>query len=256
MKERKKGLSLKQFLICEALLLILGGVFKFAVIGYTTTAFIFITLAVIVLLYYLLSMYQRRKPKQAKILKIILTVLICIGVAGFVFIEILIISNSNTDKEPNAEYVIVLGAGVNGKEPSVSLEDRLISALNYLNKYPDSTVVLSGGMGEGEEITEAACMKKWLINNEISEERIITEEESTSTLENIQNSLNIIEEDGGNPEGKVAIVSAEYHLYRAKYFAKELGCEPVGVAARTRYISLMVNYFIREAFAIFYSWVM
>ena len=215
-----------------------------------------LSVAVLLALYKLISVYSNKNAKPAKRLKIVLTTLLCIGLAYFVVVEIPIIDSARTDKNPEAPYLIVLGAGVDGTVPSVSLSNRLAAALEYLKTYPETIVVVSGGQGAGEEITEAECMCTWLMNNGISAHRIITEDESTSTEENIANSLEKIRENGGDPTGKVAIVSSEYHLYRAKYMAREQNAVPVGVAAHTSYPVLMVNYFIREAFAVTALWIM
>ena len=99
-------------------------------------------------------------------------------------------------------------------------------------------------------------MRTWLIKNGISAQRILKEDKSSSTEENIANSLEIIGENGGDITGKIAIVSSEYHLYRAKYMAREQNAVPVGVAAHTSYPALMINYFIREAFAVTALWIM
>ena len=220
-------------------------------IGLSTLA-----VAVLLALYKLLSVYSKENAKPAKRFKIVLTTLLCIGLAYFVVVEIPIISSARTDKNSEAPYLIVLGAGVDGTVPSVSLSNRLAAALEYLQTYPETIVVVSGGQGAGEEITEAECMSTWLMNNGISAERIITEDKSTSTEENIANSLDKIRENGGDPAGRVAIVSSEYHLYRAKYMAREQNAVPVGVAAHTSYPVLMLNYFIREAFAVTALWIM
>lgn len=251
-----KQLSRKNFLIIELILLAIAAFFEFALLGFRITALLFVAIAVTLLLYYLLSLYRLKNEKRGKLLTHLLTILLCLGVLVFTIAEIPVIQNARTDSDAEAEYVIVLGAGVNGTEPSLSLSDRLTAAEEYLNEYPNSTAILSGGRGEGEEITEASCMKEWLVSNGISENRLIEEDKSTSTIENLRYSLDKIEEDGGSRSEKIAIVSAEYHLYRAKYFASELGCNSVGVAAKTSIFPLKVNYFIREAIAVLYIWIM
>lgn len=77
-----------------------------------------------------------------------------------------------------ADAVIVLGAGVNGTEPSLSLRTRLDAALDYLEENPDVPVVLTGGQGYGEEITEAQCMYDYLTTRGVTSERILLEEQA------------------------------------------------------------------------------
>ena len=99
-------------------------------------------------------------------------------------------------------------------------------------------------------------MSLWLTQNGISPDRLLLEEKSNSTETNLINSLTIISAQGGDPTGKIAVLSSEYHLYRAKFMARQLGAQPLGVAGHTSNFVLMVNYFIREAFAIVYLWIM
>lgn len=223
---------------------------------YKTIGLAVLAVAVLLVLYKLLLAYSKKNAKTAKRMKAVLTTLLCVGLAYFIAVEVPIISSARTDKNPEAPYLVVLGAGVDGTVPSVSLSNRLAAALEYLQTYPETIAIVSGGQGAGEEITEAECMRTWLMNKGIAAERIITEDESTSTEENIANSLKKIRENGGDPSGKIAIVSSEYHLYRAKYMARELNAVPVGVAAHTSYPVLMINYFIREAFAVTALWIM
>ena len=82
--------------------------------------------------------------------------------------------------------------------------------------------------------------------------RIIVEDKAISTMENLEFSFKLIREAGGEPDGNVAIVTSEYHLCRAKLMAEELGVEAWGVAGHTTWPTLMLNYFIREAFAVTY----
>lgn len=242
----------KSFIISEAVLLLAAAFFAFALVGYRTLALLLLAVAALLGLYRLIS--RLKSEKTRKKLKTLLTVCVCLGAAAFVAIEIPIIASARTDKDAQAPYLIVLGAGVNGEKPSLSLLNRLTAAEEYLEEFPESKAVLSGGQGPGEDITEAECMRRWLLAQGIAENRLIMEENAVSTYENIAFSLEKIKEDGGAATGKIAIVSSEYHLYRAKYMARSMGAEPVGVAGHTSYPVLMLNYFIREAAAVFVMW--
>ena len=237
------------FLIPAALIIELFSVYK-------TIGLVLIAVAVLLVLYKLLSTYSMKNAKRAKILKVALSVLVIICLGLFTAAEILVISGAQTDENPEAPYLIVLGAGVDGTVPSLSLSNRLCAALEYLETYPEARAIVSGGQGPGEDISEAECMRLWLIENGISEERIFKEDESTSTEENIVNSLGIMYIFSNNQMNKVAIVSSEYHLYRAKRTAESEGAIPLGVAAHTSNPILMVNYFIREALGVVYLWIM
>ncbi|MGE7911467.1 YdcF family protein [Lysinibacillus xylanilyticus] len=129
-----------------------------------------------------------------------------------------------------ATYIIVLGAKVKpGGIPSLSLKNRLEEAVKYLNKYPHVKVIVSGGQGADEEQTEASVMFKYLQDKGIDTNRILVEEQSTSTYENLLFSKELL------PKGtkKITILSNDFHLKRAKYLAESLGFEVDVVAAKT-----------------------
>lgn len=256
MNKRKRMGAATAFWLAELALLIAAACFAFALVGYTTIAMALISVAVIIALYRLISAYSKKNAKRGKRLKTVLTSLVCLGLVCFIIVEIPIVKSARTDKNPEAPYVIVLGAGVNGTVPSLSLLNRLTAAKEYLETYPEAVAIVSGGQGSGEDITEAECMRQWLLKEGIPAERIIMEDKSFSTEDNIRNSIEKIREHGGDPLGRIAIVSSEYHLYRAKYIAHGLGSEALGVAGHTSYPVLMVNYFIREALAVTYMWIM
>ena len=184
-----------------------------------------------------------------------LVVLVCLGLAWFCFVESFVIRSARTDRDPERPYLIVLGAAVYGDRPSLTLVRRLEGALSYLNAYPDSVAIVSGGMGPGETVTEAEAMRDWLVSRGVAKERILLEDRAASTRENLDFSFAIIRERGDEPDGNVAIVSSAYHLYRAKAMAHLAGVEAAGVAAPWGYFFVMLNYFIREAFGVTHLWV-
>ena len=167
-------------------------------------------------------------------------------------IEIYVINTGRSDLSalpPDA--VIVLGAGVNGTEPSLSLKTRLDAALRYLERWPDVPVVLSGGQGYGEEITEAACMYSYLTERGVDPERLILEESATDTAENFAFSRPLLEAAGIDPaEDRVAIVTSDFHIARSRLIAARQGYGyAYGIPAKLPWLHLEVNYYLREAFA-------
>jgi uncharacterized SAM-binding protein YcdF (DUF218 family) len=229
----------------------LAAFFAFALVGYGTTALGFGGAGLCALFYWLTA---RWAAPVAKALRIAVTVLLALGCGCFVAAELPIIAGAHTDADPSADFVVVMGAGVDGASPSRSMTDRLTAALGYLNAYPDSVAIVSGCRGEGEDVSEAEAMRVWLVNRGVSDSRIIKEEQARSSYENLRNSLNIIQSLGG--AGKIAVVSSEYHLYRIRLIARALGFTPLCVAGRTTNPALMVNYFIREAFGVWRIWVL
>lgn len=149
-------------------------------------------------------------------------------------------------KEPDTELsvVVVLGAQVRGTRPSRALERRLEKAETFLKAHPDTLAVLSGGQGEGEDMTEAQCMADWLTEHGIASDRLILEERSTSTEENLKFSVAFL--DTTKPVG---ILTSNFHVYRALCLAKKQGyTQAYGIPARSdaRY---QIHYLVREFFA-------
>ena len=232
----------KLSLILAGVCILAGCVFRFAMPGHDFIGYLLWLLAVLIFAF----------PRLSKTWRIVLAALLVLGAAVFAVFEAPVISNAKTDAAPQSDYLIVLGAGVNGSAPSLSMVNRLEAALDYLEAYPDAVAIVSGGQGAGEDVTEASAMHDWLIAHGVPESRIVQEEQSTSTRENLENSFAIIRSRGGDPADGVAVVSSEYHLYRAKQMARALGAKPLGVAAETTLPTMRANYFIREAFAAAY----
>ena len=155
----------------------------------------------------------------------------------------------------DAPYVIVLGAAVYGETPSISLRHRCDRALEHLNGNPDAVAVLSGGQGEGEAISEAECMRRYFEDRGVKGDRMLLEDRSTSTLENLTFSKQIIENCGGDPS-RVAVVSSVYHLYRAERMAARLGMAAEGLRSSDGYPVYMTGMYIREALAVWKLWIM
>ena len=175
------------------------------------------------------------------------------GLALLVGLEIFIINRGRSDMTPlPADAVIVLGAGVNGTEPSLSLRTRLDKALEYLEYWPDIPAVLTGGTGYGEEISEAACMYDYLTEHGVEPERLILEDQAANTAENFALSKPLLEAEGIDPaEDTVAVVTNDFHLARAELIAHRQGYGQVaGVPAELPWLHLSVNYYLREPFAV------
>ena len=191
-------------------------------------------------------------PRVPVWLRRVLGALTVLALAAFAVLELPILRDARTDPNPEADYIIVLGAQVRGTQPSWSMHDRLTAALDYLNAYPESKAVVSGGQGPDEGCSEAEAMQTWLLAQGVAPERILLEDQSETTRENLTYSFNVIRSWGGDPAEGVGVVTSEYHLHRAKLMAEALGAKPIGVAAKTELVIMRVNYFIREAVAAAY----
>lgn len=175
-----------------------------------------------------------------------LCVLLLAGVLFFVFLEALIISGMGGHPRKGLDYVIVLGAQVRGDHPSRALRKRIEKAADYLEKNPSAKAILSGGQGPGEEMTEAVCIQRELLKMGIDKERMILEENSTSTWEN----LDFCAELAPVKEKRVGLVTQNFHVYRSLKLAKRQGYEKVyGIPAPSQW-SYQPHFMVREAFAL------
>lgn len=230
--------------------IIVGLVFYLALAGYSFISYTCWSIALIVMYYWILKRIKPKYPKTEKFLNKLASYCIIFFCMIFALTESVILYGSIApEKTVETEYVIVLGAGVNGTVPSRSLSYRLETALEYLNSNPDAVCIVSGGQGAYEEISEAECMYLWLENEGVQADRLITEDQSRNTSDNIENSLAVIQEITGKKPDKVTIITEGYHMLRASMMMSDYGVEPVCVPAETGLPVLAANYFIREVFA-------
>ena len=204
--------------------------------------------------YGLLSRLAPSHPKGTAVLRGILTGGLCLLLAAMAVTLGLILKAAQGDPDQDCDYVLVLGAGVDGTAPSRSLLERLEATEAYLRVHPEAACVVSGGRGRGEDISEAECMYRWLTENGVDPGRIILENRASTTAENISFTLELLKKEGVIPR-KLAIVSSEYHLFRAKMTARRLGVEAVGIPAKTGLLPLKLTYFFREIFGVWYYWI-
>lgn len=182
-------------------------------------------------------------PSIAKWIIFILFLLVCLVLA---MTEMIIISYGNREPSAKADYVLVLGAQVKGSVPSYALQKRLDAAYEYLMDNPGTKVMLSGGKGPGEDVTEAYAMSVYLQAMGIDKNRMILEEQSTNTDENIRYSMKLMD----NPGDKVVLVTNYFHVYRGVGVAKKQGLSNVeGLGAPTKWYTVP-NQYLREAFAV------
>ena len=234
---KTKLLARKGWTLAALVCFVLAAALRFALIGYSTLAYLVFGLGAVIL-WFLLS------PRWCRVA---LGVLLAAGCLLFAAAEYPVLRAAKGEPEREADYLIVLGAGVHGTVPSLSLTDRLRAAQDYLERFPDCVAVLSGGQGDGEDITEAEAMAIWLTARGVSANRLIREDRATSTEENLRFSFALI------PEGaRVAVCSSEYHLCRAERMAEALGRSVFGVPGRTSLPVLRLNYFLREGFGMAY----
>lgn len=231
---------------------ILGILIATCLVGYSFSALVCFGIAGIIVCYLLLRKLAVKRPRPAKIIRGILTACICIGLVAAAITGGFVLDASFGDQDMEFDYLVVLGCGVHGTRPSLSLQNRINAAYAYLQDHPDVICVVSGGQGPDEDISEALCMYQELKAMGIAENRIWMEDKSTSTRENLRFSLAVIREKTATTPDHIGVLSSEYHLLRAKMLASEQGVTAWGVPAKTSRFSLFVNYFLREIVSVWY----
>ena len=146
------------------------------------------------------------------------------------------------------DFIVVLGAQVQGDGPSLTLKKRLDRTLEFLQANPDKTVIVSGGQGADEVHTEASVMAQYLLARGAQPAQVIEEDQASNTRENLLFSAALAEARGIDTS-RVLIVTSDFHMCRAKYIARTLGMEPYGLTSRTWPWILKLNYTLREVFA-------
>ena len=184
----------------------------------------------------------------AKWLKI--SIISCLALA-VVFSSFLVIYGQTDNVTYKEDAAIVLGAAVHGKTPSLTLKKRLDKAVEYHKQNPDAIIVVSGGQGNGEDISEAEAMEIYLIDQGVAADKIIKEDKSTSTTENFTFSKEILDKHF-NKEYTTCFITNEYHVLRAVDCAKSVGLTDITHLHSNTNLSYLISGSLRECLAVAY----
>lgn len=214
-------------------------------------AIFFLMLAII---YY--KLYDKIKNSKFSFIIIISRIVMLAIIASFIIIAGAAFYTGTKTEAEHGKYIIILGAKVNDKTPSLVLKQRLDAAIPIINANSDMKVVVSGGQGAGESISEALSMKNYLINKGIDENRILSENRSTSTMENLMYSKLIIEKDrkASVDNTQVTIVTSNFHVFRAHFLSKRAGFDAHMIPSPIYNTTIPSSYF-REYFGIIKSFI-
>lgn len=183
-------------------------------------------------------------------LKTIFYSLLAIGLSVLIFLSTMIVSGFTGKEKQNLDCIIVLGAQVYESGPSIVLKHRLDTAAEYLTENPKTQCIVSGGQGSNEPCSEAEAMFIYLTDKGISPDRIVLENTSTSTVENIQNSKAFLSDTSAN----VGIVTNNFHVFRAVHLAEGQGLTNAeGIAAPSNPLYLPHN-ILRECCGVMKDW--
>ncbi len=189
----------------------------------------------------------------------VLLVLVAVALAAFVALEVVVAEDSRTKIEAEPDIMLILGCQVKSWGPSIMLQDRLDTALDYLedDAPDDMEIVVSGGKGNDEHVSEAQAMYDYLVEHGVDGSRIHKEERSRNTSQNLKYSIETLKEMGYDPSNaNVLIVSNGFHLARATMLAERYGMETSQLAAPSSHIPSKIQMFFREPLALVKSFLL
>lgn len=207
-------------------------------------------LAVVCLILAMILFHKEFVKKLPRWFKVSSVVCFAAGILFFGAIEGTIISRFSAQAKQGADYMIVLGAQWKQEGPSYVLQKRLDTALAYLQENPDTKVIVSGGQGSNEPISEAQGMSEYLTDAGISKERIIMEDKSTNTYENLSFSGDLL--DKANQS--VVLVTSNFHVYRVEQIARKQGYAQAEGLAAPSHPAMVANNMMREFFGVLKDW--
>ncbi len=171
-----------------------------------------------------------------------------------VFVTVLLGLGVTDTVTGSEDAVVVLGSGIRGELLTVGLKNRLDCAVEMYEDNPDIVIVVSGGQGPQEDITEALAMERYLLSRKIPQENIIKEEQATSTYENFVYSKQILDKKFGE-NYKTAYVTNDYHIYRAGALAKIAGFGNLTHSHSTTVWYTVIPSCMRECMAVVKLWI-
>lgn len=216
-------------------------------IGVISSSFIMLFIAAVA---YGWNMIEENWSFKTGVICVVVGLIFSAGLIAFCIVSGIMLKASMTEVPDNCPNytVVVLGCKTVGEKPSWMLEDRLNKAYKVLQENPDVMCVVTGGQGEDEQYSEAYVMKKYLTDKGISPDRIIMEESSGSTEENLLYTKATIELNGLSKN--IVIVTDRFHELRARMWAEKAGFKNIYSACCDTRIYLVVGYWFREMFGL------
>lgn len=229
-------------------LVAIGGIIAFSEFWILLGAALF-TLA------FLCLSHKKLKIKLPKKLKVSLISIFTISTVFFILVEGIILYYGDKKELNKPDYIMVLGAGLRYDQISTSLQLRLDSALELANELKDVPIIVSGGQGPDEAMSEAKAMKDFLVSHNISEDMIIMEDKSTNTYENFSYTKDKLKEIYNVENPKITVITNNFHMYRSQLLAKKQGFDPYCYSSPSHpYLSL--NFHVREFLAVVKVWIL
>ncbi|WP_077928828.1 YdcF family protein [Wohlfahrtiimonas populi] len=201
--------------------------------------------------------YLATNPKLKKYWKLGWIGLTCWFISLFFFFIYIHQQNQLKDEIKHTDAIIVLGAGIVNDQPSWALAERLDKASHIFHSTENALIIVTGGLGMKQTLTEAEVMSSYLQkSHNIPSEKIALEDKSTSTELNLKNSQPILKEYGLDNNSAVVIVTNDFHTIRASAIAKKLGFTNVSTAGAMTPLPIRYNAWLREYFAFISGWLL
>ena len=195
--------------------------------------------------------------KQKLWFRVLLAVLIA-GVMAFGGLLGAVLWGSYDHVQGDPQIMVILGCQVKPWGPSVLLQDRLDKALSYLEDHPDLTVVVSGGQGPDEHISEAQCMYDYLTAHGVDGEQILLEDQSHNTVQNLRYTVDLLAKAGYDTTADMVVVSNGFHLTRVRMLWSRVCGGDYNLstlAAPSSHVPSRLKMYIREPLALVKSFV-
>ncbi len=221
------------------------GMWQLVTGSYKYLSLVAVISAAVVLPIAALLLFGKKIRRTADILQLIFV--IGMGIYCVTFVISIVYTLCGVQYEPQSGYdgIIVYGAKVNGSEPSKSLKERLDKALEVYEKNPDACFIVTGGQGNGESISEAECMKNYLVRCGVDASVIFCEDRSTDTKQNVEYSKKLLEEHGLGGIKTVG-VSSEFHVKRIQKICRANGLDTDCVGTHTSNPARLYLMLVRE----------
>lgn len=196
----------------------------------------------------------KRKPLWLKVL----LGLVLAGVLAFCALFGAVLYGSYDHVQGDPQVMVILGCQVKPWGPSVLLQDRLDKALDYLEDHPDLTIVVSGGQGPDEPVSEAQCMYDYLTEHGVDGAQILLEDQSHNTVENLRYTMDLLAEAGYDTTADMVVVSNGFHLTRVRMLWSRVCGGDYNLstlAAPSSHVPSLLKMYIREPLALVKSFV-
>jgi len=200
-----------------------------------------------------ISLWFKKLPEK---LRKVLSTLIIIGICFFlVMTGIVIARGAKNTVDYTEDCAIVLGSGIRGKTVLPTMRNRLDACLEYHQKNRQAIIIVSGGQGPNEAISEAEAMKRYLVSKGIPASQVVKEDRSHNTKQNFSYSKEILDQRFGDSHYTVVCITSHYHIFRAEKIALKQNINVHTYSANVDWHLLPFAY-IREFLSILKYWIL